>query len=323
MAEGLPVEMIGFIRRRDLFFAKLISPCMKGLRRTGDVQHTRHFLGTRAEMSRIFDNDDIGIVPGALFHQPQARRFRIQLKIPLPKRRHRINPVADLAAIRHLLAQQARPDQGFEHPGIQGAHFRVIGMRRIDGSVERLGQGASGDPALGLDINDVQPDVPSAHQAMILALIPEFIGLEQDGLGHCIESPEPLGKQLLPGIRHAQMAQIGAHQSHVSEELMHPPKGLKMMFVGDLLLAETVVDFLLGPIWELDRRYGLGNHHPPECPGFRQGNALWVLVELVFQERQGPLDGGAVQERVVIGKGAEAIHWRRIAATYRDRKGFD
>lgn len=274
-------------------------------------------------MSSIFDTDDIGIAPGALFHQPQPGRFRIQLKIPLPKRGYRINPVADLAAIRHLLAQQARPDQGFEHPGIQGAHFRVIGMSRVDGPVERLGQGASGDPALGLDINDVQPDVPSAHQAMILALIPEFIGLEQDGLGHCIESPEPPGKQLLPSLRQAQMPQICAHQPHVPEELMHPPKGLKMMFVGDLLFAESLVDFLLGPIWELDRRYGLGNHHPPECPGFRQGNALGDLVELFTQERQDPLDRGAVQDRVVIGKGAEAIHWRRIAATYRDRKGFD
>jgi hypothetical protein len=46
---------------------------------------------------------------------------------------------------------------------------------------------------------------------------------------------------------------------------------------------------------------GLGHHHPPEGTRFRQGNALGVLVELILQKCQDPLDGGAVQNRVIIG----------------------
>jgi hypothetical protein len=273
-------------------------------------------------MSSILDTDGAGTATGALFHHPKSGRFRIHFKIPLPKRGYRINPVADLSAVRHVLLQQARPDQRFEHSGIQGAHHWVVGMRRVDGSVERLGQGAAGDPALSLDIDDVQPDVPTAHESMILALIPEFMSLEQYGLDHGIKSTKSPVKQLPPSLRQAQMPQICAHQPHVPEKLMHPPKGLKMMFIGDLLFAETVVDFLLGPIRELDRRYGLRNHHSPERPQFRQGDTLGVLVELALQERQGPLNGGAVQDRVVIWKSAKAIHGSRIAVTHRDRKGF-
>ena len=102
---------------------------------------------------------------------------------------------------------------------------------------------------------------------------------------------------------------------------MHPPERLEVVFICDPDLPEAVVDFLCGPVREVNRGDGLGDHNTPECPGFRQGNALGVLVELILHERQDPLDRGSVQDRVIIGKGAEAIHRCRITLEYPDEKG--
>ncbi|KPP91275.1 MAG: hypothetical protein HLUCCA05_14505 [Roseibaca calidilacus] len=77
MAKGLPFEMVWIIWSRGQFFAKLMWPLYEKAAPGWRCPAYSTFSRDKASVSRIFDTDDIGIAPGALFHHPEPGRFRV------------------------------------------------------------------------------------------------------------------------------------------------------------------------------------------------------------------------------------------------------
>lgn len=80
------------------------------------------------------------------------------------------------------------------------------------------------------------------------------------------------------------MPEIGPHEAHFAQNRMQDPERLEMVFIRDPDYVERVIDLPLSIVGEPDRGDRFGNHRAPERPGFRQGDAFGVPVELGLQE---------------------------------------